>query len=510
MHDTSLLSPLLPNRLTPKGLLFCVVPRTSCCKGISHIKVKLSLADLSRLFSRSHDSSRAPFPLFCSSDSWFSVLSESLLHFMCRLGFVWLTSSSTSVPGWEPDTSVEADWSHFGECSTGFSFKLFSCFFRIAPVIARSPSDRKSHTVIDLWTDLCKFQYASTIPDCTISLFQSVIKLFQIYEFFDCKYQLAYQRSRSAQPKLSFRSLSESPSISLSLSINPNHFRSQLVPDLSSRTARKQFGPVCVRFQFVPVHIYSEMIGNVMIDARSTGKYYHFVRLMGRAASHITLECALQTHPNITIIGEEVAKIETEKMLIQMVETELEKKKKDGSYKREFMGKSHFFGYEGRCGLPTNFDATYCYALGYGAGSLLQSGKTGLISSGIPLLYVPLEAVMSKYYGESERLLGAVFSQANELSDGAIIFLDEGWAQGKYLTILNYLLLDLACPTEFERFMLDSFDPLDQDDRIWNEAHRDSDQQTWQVPDDEGLDRELYAILPNEVRRKRNMLVYWG
>jgi pyrophosphate--fructose-6-phosphate 1-phosphotransferase len=228
--------------------------------------------------------------------------------------------------------------------------------------------------------------------------------------------------------------------------------------------------------------IYSEMIGNVMIDARSTGKYYHFVRLMGRAASHITLECALQTHPNITIIGEEVfekkltlknvtdnivdviykraengynygvilvpeglidfipevqqliselnevlaegnvdeegqwkknlkketleifeflpqtiqeqlmlerdphgnvqvAKIETEKMLIQMVETELEKKKTEGTYEREFMGKSHFFGYEGRCGLPTNFDATYCYALGYGAGSLLQSGKTGLISS---------------------------------------------------------------------------------------------------------------------------------
>ncbi|KFK30957.1 hypothetical protein AALP_AA6G049400 [Arabis alpina] len=237
--------------------------------------------------------------------------------------------------------------------------------------------------------------------------------------------------------------------------------------------------------------IYSEMIGNVMIDARSTGKYYHFVRLMGRAASHITLECALQTHPNITIIGEEVfekkltlknvtdyivnvickraengynygvilvpeglidfipevqeliselneilaqgnvdeegqwkkklkeetvklfeflpqtiqeqlvlerdphgnvqvSKIETEKMLIQMVETELDKKKKEGTYKREFMGQSHFFGYEGRCGLPTNFDATYCYALGYGAGSLLQSGKTGLISS-VANLAAPVE-----------------------------------------------------------------------------------------------------------------------
>ncbi|XP_010546562.1 PREDICTED: pyrophosphate--fructose 6-phosphate 1-phosphotransferase subunit beta 1-like [Tarenaya hassleriana] len=228
--------------------------------------------------------------------------------------------------------------------------------------------------------------------------------------------------------------------------------------------------------------IYSEMIGNVMIDARSTGKYYHFVRLMGRAASHITLECALQTHPNITVIGEEVysqkqtlkdvtdyivnvickraelgynygvilipeglidfipevqeliaelneilahevvdenglwkkklteqslklfeflpetiqeqlmlerdphgnvqvAKIETEKMLIEMVETELEKRRQKGTYKGQFMGQSHFFGYEGRCGLPTNFDATYCYALGYAAGALLHSGKTGLISS---------------------------------------------------------------------------------------------------------------------------------
>ncbi|KAJ7946344.1 Pyrophosphate--fructose 6-phosphate 1-phosphotransferase subunit beta [Quillaja saponaria] len=184
--------------------------------------------------------------------------------------------------------------------------------------------------------------------------------------------------------------------------------------------------------------IYAEMIGNVMIDARSTGKYYHFVRLMGRAASHITLECALQTHPNITIIGEEVqqliaelneilahdtvdegslwkkkltdqslllfeflpqaiqeqlmlerdphgnvqvAKIETEKMLIEMVETELEKRKQEGAYEGQFKGQSHFFGYEGRCGFPTNFDATYCYALGYGAGVLLHSGKTGLISS---------------------------------------------------------------------------------------------------------------------------------
>lgn len=228
--------------------------------------------------------------------------------------------------------------------------------------------------------------------------------------------------------------------------------------------------------------IYAEMIGNVMVDARSTGKYYHFVRLMGRAASHITLECALQTHPNIAIIGEEVAlykqtlkqvtdhitdvivtraqqgknygvilipeglidfipevqqliaelneilandvvdedghwkaklqppsralfeflppniceqlllerdphgnvqvaKIETEKMLISMVEAELLRRKNAGSYYGTFKGQSHFFGYEGRCGMPTNFDATYCYALGYAAGALLQAGETGLIAS---------------------------------------------------------------------------------------------------------------------------------
>jgi pyrophosphate--fructose-6-phosphate 1-phosphotransferase len=228
--------------------------------------------------------------------------------------------------------------------------------------------------------------------------------------------------------------------------------------------------------------IYSEMIGNIMVDARSTGKYYHFVRLMGRAASHITLECALQTHPNVAIIGEEVnahkqtlrqvtngiadvvckraeigkqygvilipeglidfipeiqhliaelneilatsvcdeaghwkekltppcralfislphsiqeelllerdphgnvqvARIETEKMLISMIETELLARKHEETYKGTFKGQSHFFGYEGRCGMPTNFDATYCYALGFAAGALLHTGQTGLIAS---------------------------------------------------------------------------------------------------------------------------------
>ncbi|CAM6104664.1 unnamed protein product [Calypogeia fissa] len=228
--------------------------------------------------------------------------------------------------------------------------------------------------------------------------------------------------------------------------------------------------------------IYAEMIGNVMVDARSTGKYYHFVRLMGRAASHITLECALETHPNLAIIGEEVAlkrltlrevtnsitdlvckrasqgkhygvflipeglidfipevqhliselneilacatcdedghwkskltapsralfdslpqsiqnelllerdphgnvqvaRIETEKLLISMVDAELLQRKHECSFAGNFKGQSHFFGYEGRCGMPTNFDATYCYGLGFVAGALLQCGQTGLIAS---------------------------------------------------------------------------------------------------------------------------------
>ncbi|KAK6151342.1 hypothetical protein DH2020_013977 [Rehmannia glutinosa] len=86
----------------------------------------------------------------------------------------------------------------------------------------------------------------------------------------------------------------------------------------------------------------------------------------------------------------QVAKIETEKMLIEMVEAELGSRKKQGLYKNVFKGQSHFFGYEGRCGLPSNFDSNYCYALGYAAGALLQSGKTGLISS-VGNLSAPVE-----------------------------------------------------------------------------------------------------------------------
>ena len=226
---------------------------------------------------------------------------------------------------------------------------------------------------------------------------------------------------------------------------------------------------------------YSELIGNVCLDAASTKKYYHFVRLMGRSASHISLECELQTRANLVLIGEEVqaknqtmssivseiadmitkrgeelgkaygvilvpegliefipevnqlikelnelmveatgteeelraqafkglsedsaelfrfipesignqllldrdphgnvqvAKIETERLLIMLLETELSKR----NYSLPFLAQSYYFGYEGRSCLPTNFDATYCNALGYTAGSLIKYGFTGCMA----------------------------------------------------------------------------------------------------------------------------------
>ncbi|MCF8358058.1 MAG: diphosphate--fructose-6-phosphate 1-phosphotransferase [Prolixibacteraceae bacterium] len=238
--------------------------------------------------------------------------------------------------------------------------------------------------------------------------------------------------------------------------------------------------------------VYSELIGNIMRDANSAKKYWHFIKLMGRSASHIALECALQTHPNICLISEEVAekeqtlgevvdyiadiickraengddfgvalipegviefipemkvlinelndllaegtataqafshvkkshridwtaeklspkssvvfrslpegianqltldrdphgnvqvsKIETEKLLIEMVEAELSERKLEGKYKGKFGSQNHFFGYEGRCAAPSNFDADYCYSLGYNAAALIGYGKTGYMS----------------------------------------------------------------------------------------------------------------------------------
>lgn len=236
--------------------------------------------------------------------------------------------------------------------------------------------------------------------------------------------------------------------------------------------------------------VYSELIGNIQRDANSAKKYWHFIRLMGRSASHITLECALLSHPNITIISEEVAEknitlnelvdditqvivnrgnagknfgtvlipeglieflpsmkkliaelndvlagnedfnslpsdiekreyvksslsaesletfrslplgiaaqlmsdrdphgnvqvslIETEKLLIEMVSKKLAKLKGEGTYKGKFSALGHFFGYEGRCAIPSNFDADYTYSLGYTASILIAAGKTGYLAS---------------------------------------------------------------------------------------------------------------------------------
>jgi len=236
---------------------------------------------------------------------------------------------------------------------------------------------------------------------------------------------------------------------------------------------------------------YSELIGNLGRDTNSAKKYWHFIKLMGRAASHIALECAFQTQPNICLISEEVeakamslekivdqicasiakraengdnfgiilipeglvefipemkklidelndaiakeekefakitslidqlywlstrisessyriiqslpsiiasqflmdrdphgnvqvSRIETEKLLAGMVETKLAEMKDSGKYKGKFDHQTHFFGYEGRCAFPTNFDADYCYSLGFSAFVLIASGLTGYLSS---------------------------------------------------------------------------------------------------------------------------------
>ena len=236
---------------------------------------------------------------------------------------------------------------------------------------------------------------------------------------------------------------------------------------------------------------YAELIGNIQRDCNSARKYWHFIKLMGRSASHIALECALQTQPNVCLISEEIEQkamslddvvsyiakivaeraadgnnfgtvlipegliefipaikkliaelnevltdpatgesrefsgaeeqiafvkssiapenlaileslpadvarqlcldrdphgnvqvslIETEKLLSRMVATKLAQWKEEGKYCGKFSAQHHFFGYEGRCAAPSNYDADYCYSLGFNASRLIANGKTGYMS----------------------------------------------------------------------------------------------------------------------------------
>ena len=236
---------------------------------------------------------------------------------------------------------------------------------------------------------------------------------------------------------------------------------------------------------------YSEVIGNIERDANSAKKYWHFVKVMGRSASHVALECALETQPNVCLISEEVAAkkmslsqiadyiadsvekraangmnfgvaiipegvvefvpefsalikeinellagskteefnalptwkdkyafiekgltpesmavfailpetiqqqlflerdphgnvqvslIESEKLFSALVKNKLDERKAAGTYKGKFSALHHFFGYEGRCAFPSNFDADYCYSLGYNAFMLIQYGYNGYLS----------------------------------------------------------------------------------------------------------------------------------
>ena len=290
---------------------------------------------------------------------------------------------------------------------------------------------------------------------------------------------------------------------------------------------------------------YAELIGNIERDANSAKKYWHFIKIMGRSASHVALEAALQTQPNITLISEEVqekqmslssiidymtdiivrrsnngknfgiavvpegliefipemgsmisnlndimatlendssfinassnqekfsiveskldssnasvysslpdliktqlladrdphgnvqvSKIETEKLLIEMITEKLAQMKSEGKFSGKFSAQSHFFGYEGRCAFPSNFDADYCYSLGYNAYALISNGLTGYLSSvrnltetadnwiagGVPLTMM---MNMEKRHGEMKpviqkalvRLDGPVFKKLEE------------------------------------------------------------------------------------------------
>ena len=292
---------------------------------------------------------------------------------------------------------------------------------------------------------------------------------------------------------------------------------------------------------------YAEVIGNIQRDANSARKYWHFIKLMGRSASHIALECALQVQPNVCLISEEVeakeqslddvvtyiaevvakraaagnnfgtvlipegliefipslkkliaelndllstpeaaqveaadqrawvlsrlsaenaaiyaslpegvakqltaerdphgnvqvSLIETEKLLSEMVAEKLAAWKKEGKYNGKFAALHHFFGYEGRCAAPSNFDADYCYALGASAAQLVANGKTGYmaivknttapaaewVAGGVP---ITMMMNMERRHGEMKPVIRKALVELDGAPFKAFAAQREAWAE---------------------------------------------------------------------------------
>ena len=295
---------------------------------------------------------------------------------------------------------------------------------------------------------------------------------------------------------------------------------------------------------------YSELIGNIEGDCNSARKYWHFVKLMGRSASHIALECALQCQPNICLVSEEVkaknmtlnqivdelceviawrashgmnygvalvpegliefipsigklieelndllanhgseymglddeaqrayvlahlsdenkqtfatlpadvahqlslerdphgnvqvSLIETEKLLSDMCDARLAEWAKEGKYTGKFAAQHHFFGYEGRCAMPSNFDANYCYALGTSAAMLIANDKTGYMAivknttkptdewtaGGVP---ITMMMNMERRNGEMKPVIRKALVDLNGKPFKTLVEHRESWAKG--------------------------------------------------------------------------------
>ncbi len=294
---------------------------------------------------------------------------------------------------------------------------------------------------------------------------------------------------------------------------------------------------------------YNELIGNIERDCNSARKYWHFIKVMGRSASHIALECALQCQPNICLISEEIEKkdmtlndiveqlctviaeraahgnnfgaiiipegliefipalgrlidelddllavhgeeyinldieaqrdyilshlseenaamfrtlpegvahqlslerdphgnvqvslIETEELLSDMCDAKLAQWKKEGKYTGKFAAQHHFFGYEGRCAVPSNFDADYCYALGASAAQLIANGKTGYmaivknttaprekwLAGGVP---ITMMLNMERRNGEMKPVIRKALVDLNGKPFKAFVALRDKWAR---------------------------------------------------------------------------------